>query len=381
MKKLIILVSLIISGNSFAVCSIDTQIADLKTKLAGYQTAKDHAWDRYGANCFYIGVNYCWYCDLTDGGDYRLINSDNTVPVKNCDKITCIIADPTTIIGAVLACTGINLPIVDSVQESCRKWCADWHSQDELITSTNQSIADLEATRATVCAPTTPDPCAADANSLKCKCVKAGKTWSDNTNTCCEDSTNIVQCTCEADMKHKWNFTTNACDPMGSGIPDPAAPNAQTYITGNTPKKPGVGNTPSGNAQHAGMGAATTSGMGAVTSGAPAGSGAGGDAAGKSWYDGAVSMYKGKSGDASSNKIKAATSSGDGASITDLENAKKLADKAKNGINKSDMDIFKIVNGMYQRRYYAGLIGENVQQGVTVKPNIKTGTKKPVIYK
>ena len=380
MRKLILLVSLIISGNSFADCTIDAQINDLYKKLIQYQSDKDHAWDKYGANCFpYAVLNTCWYCQLEDGFDYRIINQGNTVPVKDCTKITCTALDP--VLGGVLACTGINIPIVDIMQSSCQKWCNEWHTQDNLVSSTNDSIKSLEATRATVCPAATADPCATDANSLKCKCVKAGKTWNDNANTCCEDSTNVAQCTCEADMKHKWNTTTNTCDPMGAGLPDPGSPNAQTYTTSDTPKKPGAATAANGTAKHADMGAATTSGMGAVTSGAPAGSGAAGDAADKSWYDGAVGVYKASPGDSKTKATSASSSSGEGASITDSDNTKKSAGKPVNGINKSNLDIFKIVNGMYQRRYYAGLIGENVQQGVTVKPNIKTGTKKPVIYK
>lgn len=377
MKALIIFLSLILSSNSFSECSIDTQIKDLKKKLAEYQKEKDHAWDRYGANCFYIGVNSCWVCST----EVRMINSDNTMPVSEdlCSKIKCVMVDPTGITGLVSACLGIGIPILGLLGESCSDWCTKWHAQDNLVTQTQSSIFQLQETRKSVCADNT-TACDTDPSPLKCKCLEAGKTWSTNTNLCCEDSSNVTQCLCEADMKHKWNYTTNNCEPLGSGPTTTTTTSRTTsgsYTASTTSTTAGTSTTDDvTDASTNSSNSPTGTGLAVVSDRAPLIASKTNKNATNNWYDDVADMYN--SGSASSGNLKSGTTANNGSIV--VGEVSKTGDKQKTAdINTNSTDIFKLVTSMYQRRYYAGLIGENIK-AVTTKTSIKTG-KKPVIYK
>jgi hypothetical protein len=383
MKVLILLVSVLLSGNLFAECVIDAQIKALEVTLQGYKDARDKAWSEYRSACFPVAVvvNTCWYCDLAKS-DYRMLYSGNTMPVENCSKISCALLDPGT--GAVIACTGINLPIAGTMTEDCKKWCTDWHAQDDSVTSTAATIAELEATRATICAPSS-DPCATDPNSLQCKCITAGKTWSANTNTCCQDGANVAQCLCEADMKHKWDSTKNVCAPMGTGPISPPSTVNQSYIGGiktNPVVPPAAGSlssTPKGTAS-----ATAASSPGGMNIRSPGGTGAA--SKGKNWYDSVANMLNPSRGGSGSSRPGAGGPPDAGQAAIGAAGAGAVVDNTKTqaptaGINGNGADVFQIVAGMYQNRYYSGLIGGEISPG-TIKTNIKaSGAKKPVTYR
>lgn len=378
MKKIIIFIVLIMSSNVFAECDIDTQIKALRVKLIEYQGAKDHAWDRYKANCFYIYVNSCWVCST----EVRMINSDNTMPVSEdlCPKIKCVMGDLTGgVVSFLSACTGIGIPILGLLGESCSDWCSEWHAQDNLIEQTNVSIAELQKVREKAgCGP--PSKCETDPNPLKCNCTENGKTWSTNANICCEDSGNVAQCTCEADMKHKWNYTSNTCEPIGSGTKTTTTSKTTSTSNYNTETTSTTGGTTSTDGSTTTSTKSNTtprgSGLVAVSDKAPSGSSYG-NKSGANWYDDVAEMYD--PGTKSSNNSQANTSNNAGATVVVGDDNKGNANKKATEIKADNTDIFKLVTSMYQKRYYAGLIGENIK-AVTTRTSIKTG-KKPVVYK
>ncbi|MEI6092357.1 MAG: hypothetical protein WCQ47_01585 [bacterium] len=327
MKTLVVSISLILSFNLLAECEIDTQIKALEDKLVEYQAAKDHAWDRYGANCFYIGVNSCWVCST----EVRMINSDNTMPVSEelCPKIKCVMADPTGITGLVSACLGIGIPILGLLGESCTDWCTKWHVQDNLIKSTNEQIANLKKTKDAVCPGTTTSTTTSSTTTTTTKTTK-------NTST-------------------TRPYITATTSPDGSGTTDDS----------NAVKQDSSSSI---------VGAA---GLGNAVAGSPAGTGI--DNNSGSWYDKVSGMYDAVKSYGSNQKATPGTN--DGALVVGAGDGKEKTDKKAPEINANNTDIFKIVTGMYQKRYYSGLIGENIKTGTATKTNIRTGGKKPVVYK
>ncbi|MCX6112076.1 MAG: hypothetical protein NTY22_02150 [Proteobacteria bacterium] len=380
MRALILFICLVFSCNSFSECYLDAEIKDLKKKLADYQKAKDHAWDRYKANCMYIGVNVCWYCNMENGFDYRMITYGNTIPVSVCSKITCIF-DPTTLIGAVEACLGISIPIVDYLQSSCRYWCNDWHAQDDAVIKTAQLIAADEETKKTAC-PDTTDPCITDPNSAQCICTTAGLIWSTAENLCCDKSPNSERCICIANG-NTYDDATATCSPTGSGPPDPKPDPDPTDTTTTKTDPTYVGSLPNKKSTPSDTSTTPTttnssqtpSGTGGINVNLPGGTSGNED---KSWYDGTVALYKPGNSSSANYSMKSPSDRSDGA-ITNTGSGSGKTTKKSNGINQSDTSIFTIVTNMYQKRYYAGLIGENIKTGV-IKANIKVG-KKPIIYK
>lgn len=206
--------------------------------------------------------------------------------------------------------------------------------------------------------------------------------------TCTTDDPNYPNCSsCSADDPACGSGDNNNDDNPDDGYTDDT-PNGggggPSYTDGGTggnkdlttpPSSPGGGTTPTGG------------GLALKNAAAPTGDatnkGAGDKGGDDSWYKALMSMYSGDKGakkDATTGEgvvvggVGGSGDSGKGTTGGGAGNLKGI------GINGVETDIFKVVSKMYQNRYYAGLIGKEVDATKVAEPLHQKYGSKPVIY-